>query len=65
MLYEVITAKENPGKDLVFDSRLAWHFVEHSFKVFLSVNIDEAARRIWNANRGFVEKYTSVQDAIV
>ncbi len=56
-------AKENTDRNLIFDSRLAWHFVEHSFKVFLSVNIDEAARRIWNANRGFVEKYTSVQDA--
>ena len=31
-------ARENPNKNILFDSRLAWNFVEKSFKVFLSSN---------------------------
>ena len=34
----------------VFDSRLAWHFVEKSFKVFLLVDTQEAARRVYEGN---------------
>lgn len=48
--------------DLFFDSRLAWHFAVDTFKVFLSVNIDEAARRVYNDNRGDVESYKSLED---
>ena len=35
----------------VIDSRLAWFFIPHSFKVFLDVRIEEAARRIFEAQR--------------
>lgn len=56
-------SRENPDKAIVFDSRLAWNFVEKSFKVFLSVSLREAARRVYNDNRGAVEKYTSEEDA--
>jgi len=35
----------------VMDSRLAWHFIPHSVKVFLDVDLHEAARRIFNARR--------------
>lgn len=49
--------------DILFDSRLAWHFAVGAFKVFLSVSIDEAARRVFNDNRGDVESYTSVEHA--
>ena len=31
----------------IFDSRLAWHFVEDSLKVYLSVNEDIAIKRIF------------------
>lgn len=48
--------------DLFFDSRLAWHFAVDTFKVFLSVNINEAARRVYGDNRGDVESYASVED---
>lgn len=48
--------------DIFFDSRLAWHFAVDTFKVFLSVNIDEAARRVYNDNRGDVENYKSLED---
>lgn len=56
-------AKENPDKLIVFDSRLAWNFVETSFKVFLSVSLDVAANRVYADNRGDVEKYSNVLDA--
>lgn len=45
----------------VFDSRLAWNFVNESFKVFLTVDINEAATRVFNDNRD-TETYTSVQE---
>lgn len=45
----------------VFDSRLAWNFVTESFKVFLMVDINEAANRVFNDNRD-TETYASVQE---
>lgn len=56
-------SRENKDKELIFDSRLAWHFVEHSFKVFVSVSLEVAAERVMNDQRGEVEKYTSLEDA--
>lgn len=56
-------SRENKDKNIIFDSRLAWHFVEHSFKVFVSVSLDIAAERIMNDQRGSVEKYSSVEEA--
>lgn len=56
-------SRENKDKDLIFDSRLAWHFVEHSFKVFISVSLEVAAVRVMNDQRGEVENYTSLEDA--
>lgn len=56
-------SRDNKDKDIIFDSRLAWNFVEHSFKVFVSVRLDEAAERIMNDHRGSVEKYSSIEEA--
>ena len=57
-------SRENPDKQILFDSRLAWNFVEKSFKAFLSVDIDEAARRVYaDASRGDVETYKDEADA--
>lgn len=56
------TARENIHKNIIFDSRLAWNFVEESFKVFVSVDIGEAAKRVFNDSRGDVEKYSSLED---
>jgi cytidylate kinase len=50
-------------QDMVLDSRMAWHFVPDSFKVYLTVEIDEAARRIMNDQRGKIETYSSIEDA--
>ncbi|MDF2802323.1 MAG: hypothetical protein K0S61_2226 [Anaerocolumna sp.] len=56
-------SKENKDKNIIFDSRLAWNFVEESFKVFLSVSLDVAAERVINDNRGKEEQYGSILEA--
>lgn len=56
-------SKENKDKNIIFDSRLAWHFVEHSFKVFVSVSLKVAAERVMNDQRGAEEKYSSLEEA--
>lgn len=56
-------SRENKDKDIIFDSRLAWHFVENSFKVFLSISLEVAANRVMQDHRGEEEKYSTVQEA--
>ncbi len=56
-------SRENKDKNIIFDSRLAWHFVEHSFKVFVSVSLEEASVRVMNDHRGAEETYTSLEEA--
>lgn len=57
-------SRENRDKDIIFDSRLAWHFVEKSFKVFVSVSLNVAAERVMNdQKRGTVEQYSSIEEA--
>lgn len=56
-------SKEQKDKKLLFDSRLAWNFVEDSFKVFLSVSLSVAAARVMaDASRGTVETYASLDE---
>ncbi len=38
-------------KNLIIDSRLAWHFIPDSFKVYLSVNSTIGAERVYDASR--------------
>jgi len=38
-------------ESFIMDGRLSWHFIPHSLKVFLDVDADEAARRVFNAPR--------------
>jgi cytidylate kinase len=56
-------SRENKDRNIIFDSRLAWHFVESSFKVFVSVSLYEAASRVMNDTRGAEEKYSSFEEA--
>lgn len=56
-------SRDNRDKDIIFDSRLAWHFVEYSFKVFVSVSLDVAAERVMKDARGNVESYSSIEEA--
>ena len=58
-------SREQKDKKILFDSRLAWNFVEESFKVFLSVSLPVAASRVLSdASRGQVESYASVEECM-
>lgn len=62
--YQTNLGKEN--ESLIMDGRLSWHFIPGSFKIFLDVDPDEAARRIFNASqkglRPDEKPYASVED---
>jgi len=55
--------KRLPDGDLVVESRMAWHFVPNTTKIFLYIVRQEAAQRIVGANRDD-EIYKSVEDAM-
>lgn len=59
----VRVSEEKVGENLLFDSRLAFHFVKESFKVFAYVSPYEAADRVMGAHRGNVETYQNRDDA--
>ncbi len=53
------------GNDkLVVDSRLGFHFIPNSFKVFLDVSPEEAGRRIFSAARKLEKENTTLKDTI-
>ncbi|MEI6124704.1 MAG: cytidylate kinase family protein [Bacteroidota bacterium] len=49
-------------QSLIFDSRLAWYFAPKSFKIYLTVDLDEAVRRIYHDKRKS-EDYLNKTDA--
>lgn len=49
--------------NLIFDSRMAWHFAHNAFRVFITVDTMEAALRVLSAERGEVEKYKTAEEA--
>ena len=49
--------------DVLFDSRLAWHFIPHSFKVFLDLDEEEMAKRLANSDRTGKEQYQDIEEA--
>jgi cytidylate kinase len=56
-------AAQRPGEKIVFDSRMAWHFVPVSLKIFLTVDLEESARRVFNdRSRGDVEHYNTEEE---
>ncbi len=48
--------------NIFYDSRLAWHFVDRAFRVFLTVSLDVSVDRIMGDSRGNVEKYDCFED---
>ncbi len=46
--------------NFVLDSRLGWHFIPDSFKIFLKCDIDVAAKRVFNTNREDEKENTSL-----
>lgn len=49
--------------DFVMDSRLGFYFIPDSYKIYLKVDFDEAARRILGANRKD-QKYDTFGEAL-
>ena len=47
----------------IFDSRLAWNFIPQSFKVYLYVEDDIAAKRVFHDNKRVNEKYENRDEA--
>ena len=60
-IYELGKTKIN--SNIVIDSRLAWHFIPNSFKVFIDVNSKTAGNRLMQANRE-TEQAANIKDAI-
>ena len=57
-------SRERRDDKILFDSRMAWHFAENSFKVYLYVPIEVSVKRILNdQSRGNVEEYKDAADA--
>ncbi len=60
-LDEALGEYENKEGNYIFDSRLAWHFVPSAFSFYLTVSLDESARRIYNANRDD-ESFSTIEE---
>lgn len=54
---------ERAQDKLIFDSRMAWHFANKSFKIFLTIDPREAARRVMLNQRGSEEFYADENEA--
>ncbi len=48
--------EQHKDEDIIFDSRLAWHFVPESFKVFVDINEEEMVNRLIKSDREGKEK---------
>ncbi len=57
-------AESMRGKNVVFDSRMAWHFVKGAFKVHLLVAPDIAADRVFFNRIAEEERYSSKEEAM-
>ncbi len=55
--------KTRINDNIVIDSRMAWHFIPNSFKVFIDVNDNVAGLRLLNAKRE-TEKTKTLPEAI-
>lgn len=53
----------NEPRGLILDSRLAWYFIPHSFKIHLTVDPNIAGKRVYEDNIRKNEKYSSEVDA--
>jgi len=56
-------SEERKGDKLIFDSRMAWHFAKNTFKIFLTIEPMEAAKRVMKNQRGCEEHYETVEEA--
>ena len=64
---ELDEKQKSIGKEkdnFIMDSRLGFHFIPDSLKIFFTVDIKEAAKRIYNDKRA-EETYKDVEEAII
>ena len=54
---------ESVKGNFLFDSRMAWHFVPSSFKVYMKAEVETSAKRILKADRT-TENYKSLDEAV-
>jgi cytidylate kinase len=64
MIDDGIVALSLTTKDVVVDSRMAWHFLENSYRVFLTADPHVAAHRVSGDNRGSTETYGGISEAV-
>lgn len=57
-------AENNQNKDIVFDSRMAWHFVKNIYKVHLLIRPATAADRVFGKRESKEETYASKEEAM-
>lgn len=46
-----LCALSDKNENMVIDSRMAWHFVSDTFRVYMTTELEESAKRILRANR--------------
>ena len=63
---DYLVSLNNTKDKFILDSRMAWHFVKDTFKVRLTVDLDEAVKRIYSDDSPaeFREKFSSVEEAM-
>lgn len=49
--FDIYQQELDPNDDIIVDSRLWYHNIPSSFKIFLSIDQEEAAKRIFNNQR--------------
>jgi cytidylate kinase len=58
-----LVALAHDPRPYIIDSRMAWHFTEGTFAVYLTTDIETAALRIWNAKRPS-ERSATVEETV-
>ena len=54
---------ERANDNLIIESRVAWHFIPHSFKVFVDIEDEVMIDRLVNSDRTGKEKYDTRESA--
>ncbi len=57
---EILSKKDN----IIVDGRLSWHFIKNSLKIFLYVDENESAKRIFNNQRDSEKKFNKIKEVI-
>jgi len=63
MMDKYLTELGQNEEDMIIDARRGCEFIPHAFKIFLDIDLDEAARRRFNDKSGTGEAYSSFEIA--